>query len=154
MIFYTSCEDELSHSTINSLITGIWLNAGSKVPSLDSDIKRKLKQLWLEVGSVSDASSIMSLDASPIRALFTDTRTSKRYEQLADIIFRPHLARSASPPGPDAGHRSPLSSLPTRLPLLSKGDGMALRCLVRSPYEYCITMNLSTGPPTRTTYYE
>ena len=46
----------------------------------------------LEVDSARDASSSMSLDASPERALvFTDTRTSKLHDKLlADMILRPH----------------------------------------------------------------
>ena len=46
----------------------------------------------LEVDSACDASSSMSLDASPKRALvFTVTRTPKLYDELlADMILRPH----------------------------------------------------------------
>ena len=47
--------------------------------------------MWLQVDSACDASSSMSLDASPKRALvFTDTRTSKLYDELlADMMPRP-----------------------------------------------------------------
>ena len=70
----------------------MWLNAGSKVPSFDRDIKSKLK-IKLEVDSACEASSSISLDASSKRALvFTDTRTSKLYEELlADMRLRPHF---------------------------------------------------------------
>ena len=45
----------------------------------------------LEVDSACDASSSMSLDASPKTALFTDTGTSKLYDELlADMMLRPH----------------------------------------------------------------
>ena len=70
----------------------MWLNAGSKVRSFDRrDIKSKLKIMSLEVDSACDASSSMSLGATPKRALvFTDTITFKLYDELlADMIFRP-----------------------------------------------------------------
>ena len=87
---YTSCADELPHSI--SLVTCMWLNAGSKVRNFDRDIKSKLKIMSLEVDSACNASSSMSLDDSPKRALvFTDTRTSKLFDELlADMILRPH----------------------------------------------------------------
>ena len=46
----------------------------------------------LEVDSACAASSSMSVDASPKRALvFTDTRTSKLYDELlADMILCPY----------------------------------------------------------------
>ena len=82
-----------------------------------------------------------------------DTGTSKLYDELlADMMLRPHWARSASPPGPDPGHKSPLSSVPPWLPSLPKCDGIALRCLMCLPYEHCMTMNYSIGPSIRNTY--
>ena len=70
----------------------MWLNAGSKVRSFDRDIKKKLNITPLEVDSACEASSSTFVDASPKRALvFTDTRTSKLYDELlADMILRPH----------------------------------------------------------------
>ena len=47
------CADELPHSI--SLVTCLWLNAGSKVRSFDSDIKSKLQVMSLEVDSACDA---------------------------------------------------------------------------------------------------
>ena len=88
-----------------------------------------------------------SLVASPKRAsVFTDT--SKLYDELlADMILCLLWARTASPPGPDPGHKSPLSSVPPCLSSLPKCDGMALLCLVCLPYKYCMTMYYSIGPP-------
>ena len=87
--------------------------------------------------------------------VFTDTRTSKLYDELlADMILRPHWARSASPPGPNPGHKSPLSSVPLCLSCLPTCDGMALCCLMCLPYEYCMTMYYSLGPPIRNTYLD
>ena len=37
---------------------------------------------------------------------------SKLKELLADMILRPHLARSTFPPGPDPGHKSPARPAP------------------------------------------
>ena len=85
-----SCADELPHSI--SLVTRSWLNADSKLRNFDRDIKIMLKIISLEVDSACDASSSMSLDASPKRSLvFTDTLTSTLYDELlADMILRPH----------------------------------------------------------------
>ena len=109
----------------------------------------------MEVDSTCGASSSMSLDALPKRALvFTDTRMSKLYDELlADMIPRPHWARSASPPGPGPSHKSALLRHPCLLSL-PKCDGMAFGCLMCLPYEYCMTMYYSIGQPIKNTYFE
>ena len=83
-----SCADELPHSI--SLVTRSWLNADSKLRNFDRDIKIMLKIISLEVDSACDASSSMSLDASP-KVVGVHRHTSKLFDELlVDTILHPH----------------------------------------------------------------